>query len=89
MRPVVGTFLLGTGLLLAGCGDQFTGQAQKAVEQITVEASKVASKQIEAFKTDTVEQLKKMQGGSEKEKGEENSKDKEKSKDKLAATEDK
>jgi outer membrane murein-binding lipoprotein Lpp len=68
MKTFVGVILLGSGLLLAGCGEQLSGQTQKAVEQIKGEASKLASKQIETFKTDTVEQLKKLQGASEKEK---------------------
>jgi len=71
MKTFVGVVLLGTGLLLSGCGEQLSGETQKAVEQIKGEASKLASKQIESFKTDTVGQLKKLQGGSDKEKSDE------------------
>jgi len=63
--------VLGAGLLLAGCSEQLSGETQKAVEEIKGEASKLATKQIESFKTDTVGQLKKLQGGSDKEKSDE------------------
>lgn len=48
--------------LLSGCGEQLASEAQKAADQITVEATKIATKQIDAFKNDTLEQLKKMRG---------------------------
>jgi hypothetical protein len=73
MKAFVGVILLGTALLLAACGEQLSGETQKAVEQIKGEASKMATKQIESFKTDTVDQLKKLQGGAEKEKAGEKS----------------
>lgn len=57
---------LGVGLLVSGCGDQLTSEAQKAVEQIKLEASKAAAKTIDGFTIDTVAQLKKMQGVTEK-----------------------
>ncbi|MDO8772836.1 MAG: hypothetical protein Q7K57_29875 [Burkholderiaceae bacterium] len=57
---------LGVGLLVSGCGDQLTSEAQKAVEQIQLEASKAAAKTIDGFTIDTVAQLKKMQGVTEK-----------------------
>ena len=68
MKTIVGVILIGAALLLAGCGEQLSDQTQKAVEQIKVEASKLASKQIETYKTDTVAQLKKLQGATENEK---------------------
>ena len=70
---MMGTLLASIGLLLAGCGDQLSGQAQKAVEEIKAEAAKAASKQIDDIKKDTVGQLKKMQGEPEKGKSEEKS----------------
>ncbi len=41
MKTFVGVALLSSGLLLAGCGEQLSGQTQKAVEQIKGEASKL------------------------------------------------
>jgi hypothetical protein len=72
MKTFVCVVLLGSVLLLAACGEQLSVETQKAVEQIKGEASKLASKQIEAFKTDTVGQLKKLQGVAQKEKSDEN-----------------
>jgi len=57
---------LGVGLLVSGCGDQLTSEAQKAVEQIKLEASKAAAKTIDGFTIDTVAHLKKMHGVTEK-----------------------
>jgi hypothetical protein len=57
---------LGLGLLVSGCGDQLTSEAQKALEQIKVEASKAAVKTIDDLKTDAVTRLKKVQGVEEK-----------------------
>jgi hypothetical protein len=57
---------LGLGLLASGCGEQLSGEAQKAVEQIKVEASKAAAKAIDDIKTDAVAKLKSVQGQPEK-----------------------
>ena len=73
MKTFVAIISLGAGLLLAGCGEQLSDQTQKAVEQIKAEASKLASKQIETFKEDTVGQLKKLQGEPGKERSDEKS----------------
>jgi hypothetical protein len=71
MKTFIGAVLLGTGLLLTGCGEQLSGETQKVVDQIKGEASKLASKEIESFKTDAIGQLKKLQSGSGNEKSDE------------------
>lgn len=73
MKTIAGVIFINAALLLAGCGEQLSDQTQKAVDQIKGEASKLASKQIESFKTDAVGQLKKLQGVAEKEKSDEKS----------------
>jgi hypothetical protein len=57
---------LGLGLLVSGCGEQLTSEAQKAVEQLKVEASKAAFKTIDDIKTNVVTRLKMAQGAPEK-----------------------
>lgn len=57
---------VGLGVLLSGCGDQLTTEAQKAMEQVKVEASKAAVKTIDDLKTAAVTRLKKVQGVEEK-----------------------
>lgn len=52
---------LGLGLLISGCGEQLASEAQKAVEQIKLEASKAAVKAIDDLKSDAVTRLKKVQ----------------------------
>jgi outer membrane lipoprotein-sorting protein len=54
------------GLLVSGCGEQLTGEAQKAVEQIKAEASTAAAKAIDDIKIDAVTRLKNVQGVPEK-----------------------
>ncbi len=73
MKHVLITACFGFGLLVSGCGDQLTGETQKAIEQIKSESSKTASKMIEGLKTDTIGELKKMQGITEKDKPEKKS----------------
>jgi hypothetical protein len=53
---------LSLGLLVSGCGEQLTNEAQKAVEQIKVEASKAAAKTMDDIKTDVVTRLGKVLG---------------------------
>lgn len=53
---------VGLGVLLSGCGDQLTTEAQKAMEQVKVEASKAAVKTIDDLKIEAVTRLKKVQG---------------------------
>ena len=53
---------LSLGLLVSGCGEQLTSEAQKAVEQIKVEASKAAAKTMDDIKTDAVTRLEKVLG---------------------------
>ncbi len=53
-------------MLLSGCGDQLTTEAQKAMEQVKVEASKAAVKTIDDLKIEAVTRLKKVQGVEEK-----------------------
>lgn len=62
----IGFVCLGLGLLVSGCGDQLTSEAQKAVEQIKVEASKAATKAIDDIKADAVTRLKKVQSAPDK-----------------------
>jgi outer membrane lipoprotein-sorting protein len=57
---------LGLGLLVSGCGEQLNSEAQKAIEQIKVEASKAATKAIDDIKADAVAKLKSVQGEPEK-----------------------
>lgn len=57
---------LALGLLVSGCGEQLASEAQKAVEQIKVEASKAAAKTIGDIKTDAVTRLEKTLGVTEK-----------------------
>jgi hypothetical protein len=57
---------LGLGLLVSGCGEQLTSEAQKAVEQIKVEASKAVTKTIDDVKKDAVTRLDKVLGATEK-----------------------
>jgi hypothetical protein len=57
---------LGFGLLVSGCGEQLTSEAQKAVEQIKVEASRVAVKTIDDIEAEAVTRLKKVQGTPDK-----------------------
>jgi homoserine dehydrogenase len=57
---------LGLGLVVSGCGEQLTGEAQKVVEQIKVESSKAAVKAIDDIKADAVARLKNVQGEPEK-----------------------
>lgn len=64
---IIGMVCLAGGLLVAGCGDRFAGEVQKAVGQVQQEASKAAIKTIEGVSTDAVEQLRKMQGAPKKE----------------------
>ena len=53
-------------MLVAGCGEQLTNEAQKAAEQIKAEASKTATKAINDITTDAVTRLKKVQDLTEK-----------------------
>lgn len=46
--------------MLSGCGEQLSGEAQRAADQIAAEASKTASKKLDEFKNLTLEQLKSM-----------------------------
>lgn len=57
---------LGLGLLVSGCGEQLGSEAQKAVEQLKVEASRAAAKTIDDIKNDAVTRLEKVQGVTEK-----------------------
>jgi hypothetical protein len=57
---------LGLGLLVSGCGEQLNSEAQKAIEQIKVEASKAATKAIDDIKSDAVAKLKGVQGEPDK-----------------------
>jgi hypothetical protein len=65
MKPFALLACLGLGLLLSGCGEQIAGEAQKALEQIKVEASKAAVKTLDDLRTDAVTRLKKAQGAEE------------------------
>jgi hypothetical protein len=56
---------LGLGMLVSGCGEQQSGEAQKAVEQIKVEASKAATKAIDDIKADAESRLRKALGVAE------------------------
>jgi hypothetical protein len=56
----------GLGLLLCGCGDTLSSEAQKAVAQIKLEASKAAVKTIDEVSTQAVAKLKALQGQPEK-----------------------
>ncbi len=56
------TVCIGLGLLLlGGCGEKVASELQMAVDQVTVEASKMASDKIESLSATAVEQLKRMQ----------------------------
>jgi Tfp pilus assembly protein PilP len=57
---------LGLGLLISGCGEQLSNEAQKAVEQVKGEASKAAVKAIDDMKTDALSRLKQVQGTPQK-----------------------
>jgi hypothetical protein len=56
--------------MLGGCGEKVASEAQKAVDRVKVEASKMASEKIESLSTGAIEQLKKMQGQKGQEKSE-------------------
>jgi hypothetical protein len=71
MKTFAWTVCLGFGvLLLGGCGEKVASEAQKAIDQVKVEASKMASEKLESLSTGAIEQLKKMQGQTGKEKSE-------------------
>jgi outer membrane murein-binding lipoprotein Lpp len=55
-------------LLLGGCGEQLAVEAQKAVDQMRAEATKIATTKIDALKGETLVQLKKIRDVGEKEK---------------------
>ena len=58
-------------MLLSGCGEQLTSEAQKAADQIAKEATKTAAKKIDELKNDTLTQLKQMRGEGDKGEAEE------------------
>lgn len=45
---------------MSGCREQLASDAQKMTDQIKVEATRIAASKIDAFKTITLEQFKKM-----------------------------
>jgi hypothetical protein len=57
---------LGLGLLVSGCGEQLGSEAQKAVEQLKVEASRAAAKTVDDIKADAVKRLEKVLGVTER-----------------------
>jgi hypothetical protein len=74
MKTYAWTVCLGLGLLLlGGCGEKVASEAQRAVDQVKAEASKMASEKMESLSTGAIEQLKKMQGQNGKEKSEDKS----------------
>ena len=60
-------------ILLSGCGEQLISEAQKAADQITAEATKSATRKLEEFKKNTLEQLKLMRGDGSNEEADEKS----------------
>jgi hypothetical protein len=55
-------------MMLAGCGEKIASETQKAVAQIKVEAEKLATQKMEAFRTEALGQLKKLGGEKPNEK---------------------
>lgn len=69
MKTFAWTVCLGLGMfLLGGCGEKVASEAQKAIDQVKAEASKMASEQIESLSTGAIEKLKKLQEQTGKEK---------------------
>ena len=69
MKTYALTVCLGLGLLmLGGCSEKVASELQMAVDQVKVEASKMASDKIESLSATAIEQLKRMQGQTGKQK---------------------
>jgi hypothetical protein len=71
MKTAFGVVCLCGAILLAGCGEKMASETQKAVDQIKVEAEKLATQKIETLRTEALGQLKKLGGEKPDEEGSE------------------
>jgi hypothetical protein len=71
MKTAFGAVCLCGVMLLAGCGKQMASETQKAVDQIKLEAEKLATQKIETLRTEALGQLKKLGDEKPDEKGSE------------------
>jgi hypothetical protein len=69
MKTAYGAVCLCGVMLLAACGEQMSSETQKAVDQIKLEAEKLATQKLETLRTEALGQLKKLGGEKPDEKG--------------------